>query len=82
MRRRCVQIHNKAISFLFQRKQKLNRCNFVSLPLYIIFDVQLVSLNFGSDPLVEETDVFTGQEVLTTDPGSLGTLVFVVRRPG
>ena len=50
--------------------------------LHGIFGVQLVLLQFGSDPLVEETDVCTGREMLTTNPGSLGTLVFVVRRPG
>jgi len=42
----------------------------------------LVSLKFDTDTLVEEIDVFTGKEVLTTDPGPIGTLVFVVRRPG
>ena len=26
--------------------------------------------------------VFTGKEVLTKNPGAVGTLVFVVRRPG
>lgn len=31
---------------------------------------------------IEEVDVFTGKEVLTQQPGALGTLVFVVRRPG
>lgn len=31
---------------------------------------------------VEEEDVVTGKEVLTQNPGALGTLVFVVRRPG
>ena len=49
----------------------------------VLHAATLVSLKFGSDPpLVEETDVFTGKEVLTTDPGAVGTLVFVVRRPG
>ncbi len=47
-----------------------------------LHEATLVSVKFGSDPLVEETDVFTGREVLTSSPGSLGTLVFVVRRPG
>jgi hypothetical protein len=47
-----------------------------------LHEATLVSVKFGSDPLVEETDVFTGREVLTTNPGSVGTLVFVVRRPG
>ena len=47
-----------------------------------LHEATLVSLKFGSDPLVEETDVFTFKEVLTTDPGTAGTLVFVVRRPG
>jgi len=42
----------------------------------------LVSLKFGSESLVEETDVFKGQEVLASNTGSVGTLVFVVRRPG
>ena len=41
-----------------------------------------MSLKFANSPLVEETDVFTGREVLTTNPGSVGTLVFVVRRSG
>ena len=35
-----------------------------------------------TDTGVEEVDVFTGKEVLTQKPGTLGTLVFVVRRPG
>ena len=48
---------------------------------------QLVSLKFGTDPLVEEADVATGREVVTAadDNGSTatcGTLVYVVRRPG
>ena len=48
-----------------------------------LHEATLVSLKFGSDPFVEETDVFTGKEVLTTtDPGTAGTFVFVVRRPG
>ena len=47
-----------------------------------LHEATLVSLKFGTDPLVEETDVFTGREVLTTNPGAVGTLVFVVRRPG
>lgn len=42
----------------------------------------LVSLKFATDPLVEETDVFTGREVLTTNSGTVGSLLFVVRRPG
>ena len=42
----------------------------------------LVSLKFATDPLVEETDVFTGREVLTTNAGTVGSLLFVVRRPG
>ena len=42
----------------------------------------LVSLTFATDPLVEETDVFTGREVLTTNAGTVGSLLFVVRRPG
>lgn len=42
----------------------------------------LVSLKFGKDPLVEETGCLTGRELLTTNPGSVGTFVFVVRRPG
>ena len=42
----------------------------------------LVSLKFGTDPLVEEIDCLTGRELLTTDTGDVGTLVFVVRRPG
>lgn len=48
-----------------------------------LHEATLVSVKFGSDPLVEETDVFTGREVLTSSSSdSLGTLVFVVRRPG
>ena len=47
-----------------------------------LHEATLVSVKFGSVPLVEETDVFTGREVLTKSPGSVGTLVFVVRRPG
>lgn len=43
---------------------------------------QLVSLKFNDNPLVEEVDVFTGEEVLQQNVGSIGTLVFVVRRPG
>ena len=43
---------------------------------------QLVSLKFNDNPLVEEVDVFTGEEVLQQNVGSVGTLVFVVRRPG
>ena len=35
-----------------------------------------------TDTGVEEVDVFTGKEALTQNPGALGTLVFVVRRPG
>ena len=35
-----------------------------------------------TDTSVEEVDVSTGKEVLTQNPGALGTLVFVVRRPG
>lgn len=42
----------------------------------------LVTLKFGSDPLVEETDVSTGREVLTASAGPVGALAFVVRRPG
>lgn len=42
----------------------------------------LVSLKFGKDPLVEETGCLTGRELLTTNPGFVGTFVFVVRRPG
>lgn len=45
-------------------------------------EATLVSLSFCSGPLVKETDVATGREVLTSDPDSVGTLVFVVRRPG
>jgi len=45
-------------------------------------EATLVSLKFASKPLVEETDVITGHELLTTNPGAVGTLVFVVRRPG
>jgi hypothetical protein len=47
-----------------------------------LHEATLVLVKFGSVPLVEETDVFTGREVLTTSPGAVGTLVFVVRRPG
>jgi hypothetical protein len=47
-----------------------------------LHEAALVSIKFGSDPLVEETDVFTGREVLTSSSDSLGTLMFVVRRPG
>ncbi|KAL3767935.1 hypothetical protein ACHAW5_006856 [Stephanodiscus triporus] len=36
-----------------------------------LHEATLVSVKFGSDPLVEETDVFTGREVLTTNPGSV-----------
>ena len=42
----------------------------------------LVTLQFGTDPLVTETSVISGREVLATNPGPLGTLLFVVRRPG
>lgn len=42
-----------------------------------------VPLTFVSDsPLVTETNVITGREVLATNPGPFGTLLFVVRRPG
>jgi len=47
-----------------------------------LHEATLASLEFGDDPLVKATGVVKGQEVLTTDPGSLGSLVFVVRRPG
>lgn len=49
----------------------------------VLHGASLVSLKFGSDPLVEETDACTGKEMLApTNPSSIGTLVFVVRRPG
>jgi hypothetical protein len=45
-----------------------------------------VTLTFASSdsspPLVTETNVISGREVLTTNPGPFGTLLFVVRRPG
>ena len=47
-----------------------------------LLEATLVSLKFGSDPLVDETDVFKGQEVLSANTGAVGTIVFVVRRPG
>lgn len=47
-----------------------------------LHEATLVSLKIGGDPLVEELGVCTGREVLTINPGPLGTLVFVVRRPG
>lgn len=47
-----------------------------------LHEATLVSLKFGNDPKVEETDVATGREVLTTNTGSVGSLVSVVRRPG
>lgn len=42
---------------------------------------RLVLLN-TTETGIEEMDVFTGKEVLTQNPGAVGTLVFVVRRPG
>jgi hypothetical protein len=53
-----------------------------SMKTHDLHEARLVSIKFGRDPLVEETDVFTGGEVLTTGPGSMGTLVFVVPWPG
>lgn len=47
-----------------------------------LHEATLVRLKIGGDPLVEEVDVCAGREVLTMNPGPLGTLVFVVRRPG
>ena len=42
-----------------------------------------VTLTFASDPpLVTETNVISGRELLATNPGPFGTLLFVVRRPG
>ena len=48
----------------------------------VLHEATLISIKFGSSPLVEETAVFKGREVLSTHSGSLGTLAFVVRRPG
>lgn len=45
-------------------------------------EATLVSLSFCRGPLVSETDVLKGREILTCDPATAGTLVFVVRRPG
>ena len=45
-----------------------------------------VTLTFASSdsspPLVTETNVISGRELLATNPGPFGTLLFVVRRPG
>jgi hypothetical protein len=47
-----------------------------------LHEATLVSLKFATEPapLVEETNVMKGCEALTS--GDVGSLVFVVRRPG
>lgn len=47
-----------------------------------LHQAKLVELKFGDNDKVEEVGVTTGKEVVTSNPGKLGTLVFVVRRPG
>jgi hypothetical protein len=47
-----------------------------------LHNARLVLLNTTETGNIEEMDVFTGKEVLTKNPGAVGTLVFVVRRPG
>ena len=48
----------------------------------VLHEATLISIKFGSSPLVEETAVFKGREVLAANSGTCGTLAFVVRRPG
>jgi hypothetical protein len=52
-----------------------------TMKLAALNEAALVSLKFAKDPLVEETDVCTGKELLSKS-GTVGSLVFVVRRPG
>ena len=47
-----------------------------------LHEAVLISIKFGTSPLVEEIAVFKGREVLTANSGPVGTLAFVVRRPG
>ena len=48
-----------------------------------LFAAALVEIEFKKEPLVEETGVITGREMLTKNAaGPLGSFVFVVRRPG
>jgi hypothetical protein len=49
-----------------------------------LHEARLVQLQFKEDDslLLEETDVFTGQEVLRDNTGENGSICFVVRRPG
>ncbi|KAL3823371.1 hypothetical protein ACHAXA_008866, partial [Cyclostephanos tholiformis] len=74
--------HSHSYEGYQQQREKIPGSNMIpeTMKTHDLHEATLVSVKFGSDPLVEETDVFTGREVLTSSPGSLGTLVFVARK--
>eukprot|EP00804_Cyclotella_cryptica_P031310 CCRYP_011120-RA/>CCRYP_011120-RA protein AED:0.08 eAED:0.08 QI:81/1/1/1/1/0.66/3/735/118 len=70
--RRSRQITNKLIQMIPKTMKTSD-----------LHEARLIQLQFNKDdPPVEELNVFKGEEVLRENSGPMGSLCFVVRRPG